>query len=74
MYVLLFVLAVAVPPEAPTFIVVSPADEQPAGRLVRLTRDFQVTIKTATGEATVAAVVGLRRADRVQPALPTGHN
>jgi hypothetical protein len=72
MHALLLTIATAAPADPLAFVAVSPADERPAGRLTRLTRDFTATLTTRAGDTTVADVLSLRRAEGALPALPTG--
>jgi NPCBM/NEW2 domain len=72
MLALLLAIAAAAPPDADAFVAVSPADDRPAGKLVRLTRGFTATLATRTGETTVPGVLSLRRPDRPLPPFPTG--
>jgi hypothetical protein len=73
MFQFLLAAVVAAPlADEPQFVATSPADERPAGKLVRLTPEFIATVSTKGGEVTVKDVFGLRRSDVPLPALPTG--
>src|SRR5262245_49265076 len=56
----------------PPFVATSPAEEQPAGKLVRLTAEFTGSLAGPAGETTVKDLLGLRRSDIPLPPLPTG--
>jgi hypothetical protein len=58
-------------PEA-GFVAVSPADERPVGRLLRLSADGAAELATATGPVVVRDVISLRRTDVPLPPLPRG--
>jgi hypothetical protein len=54
------------------FAATSPSDEQPIGRLVRLTADGSAVLATAEGDAAVRNVISLRRTALPLPPLPRG--
>jgi hypothetical protein len=64
-------LVLAGPGDPPPFVVSSPAADTPSGALIRLTPGLSATLRTKSGETTIADVYSLRRTDRVVPRLPT---
>src|SRR2546421_423845 len=64
MLAFLLVIAAAAPPDADAFVAVGPADDRPAGKLVRLTRGFTATpADTPPAPARYDWLAGVRNRD-----------